>query len=415
MKSGIIATVKITRSSHARKDGRYTASLQVTHNRFSKKYVLKIGDGLDRIVFSQEEFDNIASTRPKKHLKNYKYIFSQIEQMANEIISQMEFFSFKEFEQLFFKPEMKIQNDLFVFLDKKMQSLEAAEKNSTLVTFKTTKKHLSNFYKQKKLPFQVVTPDFLLKFEKWMLDTAKIKSKNTVGIYMRNIRTLYNEAIDLELIHNKYYPFGKKKYQIPSKQKETIKALTKEEVVKISKYKTPNKGKQWARDMWIFSYLCNGMNIKDICNLKYEDIKGDKIVFIREKTKEKTRSNQISIEIKIHKRAHSIIKKWGNKNKESYIFPVFSDKMTAKEKKTKVDNLNNYVTKNIKKIAKDLEISKKVTAVYARHTFATLQRDAGVPIAIISKALGHQDIATTVNYLGKLDDGSLKKMSFNLL
>jgi len=39
-----------------------------------------------------------------------------------------------------------------------------------------------------------------------------------------------------------------------------------------------------AKDYWIFMYLCNGRNVKDMSLLTYADIKGDVLEFIRAKT-----------------------------------------------------------------------------------------------------------------------------------
>jgi integrase/recombinase XerD len=45
---------------------------------------------------------------------------------------------------------------------------------------------------------------------------AQDYSKTTVGIYVRQLRTLFNEAIELCIIKREKYPFGRRKYQPPT-------------------------------------------------------------------------------------------------------------------------------------------------------------------------------------------------------
>lgn len=55
-----------------------------------------------------------------------------------------------------------------------------------------------------------VTVTYLNQYERWMFD--KDCSKTTIGIYVRQLRTFFNEAIEQGLIkREKHYPFGRRK------------------------------------------------------------------------------------------------------------------------------------------------------------------------------------------------------------
>lgn len=70
------------------------------------------------------------------------------------------------------------------------------------------------------------------------------------------------------MMNPKDYPFGRSKYQIKSPS-NIKKALTLEQIRSIMEYETePGSNQQLARDMWLLSYFYNGMNIKDILNLR---------------------------------------------------------------------------------------------------------------------------------------------------
>ena len=47
--------------------------------------------------------------------------------------------------------------------------------------------------------------------------------------------------------------------------------------------------------------------------------------------------------------------------------------------------------------------------------FASILKNTGVNIALISQALGHQDIKTTEIYLSKFDDKQMDEIMSNLL
>ena len=63
------------------------------------------------------------------------------------------------------------------------------------------------------------------------------------------------------------------------------------------------------------------------------------------------------------------------------------------------------------------EAIKKVMAVdyVARHSFATVLKNSGVNIALISETLGHKDIATTQIYLDSFEDNQIDEAMKNLL
>lgn len=109
-------------------------------------------------------------------------------------------------------------------------------------------------------------------------------SITTVGIYLRYLRTLINNAIAEGSLSREHYPFGKRKYDIPAAD-NIKKALTLKDIAAIYYYQ-PEAGTyaDMAKDYWIFMYPCNGINVKDLCLLKYENLKENVLEFRRAKT-----------------------------------------------------------------------------------------------------------------------------------
>ena len=83
------------------------------------------------------------------------------------------------------------------------------------------------------------------------------------------------------LVPRENYPFGEKKYQIPTGV-NIKKALPIEEIGKFYNHQSDaspeGQAKAEAKDYWLFTYLGNGINMKDIALLKYKNIPGDYII-----------------------------------------------------------------------------------------------------------------------------------------
>ena len=171
-----------------------------------------------------------------------------------------------------------------------------------------------------------------------------------------------------------------------------------------------------ARDYWIFLYLCNGMNVKDFCLLKYKNIDGDILIYHREKTK-RSKSDQTPTVVSLKKQSKAIIKKWGQTaiDSEVYVFPHLQKGMTAVEIRLTVQQLIKTINKYMKRIATNLELNKPITTYYARHSFATVLKNSGASIEFISEALAHSSQKTTKSYLSGFENDAIHKTTDALL
>ncbi len=156
------------------------------------------------------------------------------------------------------------------------------------------------------------------------------------------------------------------------------------------------------------------MNVADICRLKYGNIQGDSIIFLRTKTRHNRSLKPViavySDEVKI------IIDRWGNKPRmpQKYIFNVLSDRLTPAVELAKVKQLTKTINKYIGRIAKAVGIEQDVTTLAARHSFATVLKREGESIAYISESLGHSNLQTTENYLSSFTDEKRKEAAKKL-
>jgi len=202
-----------------------------------------------------------------------------------------------------------------------------------------------------------------------------------------------------------------KKYEIP-RANNIKKALDETAITKIINYEPLTEDEAKARDLWLFSFFCNGMNMADIFSLKYENIDGEFIHFHRKKTI-RTRKIQEPIEIFISKPVAAIIEKWGNEErmKKNYIFGVFEETMTAEEIHLKTHHTIRSINAYMKRIAKRLGIETNITTYVARHSWATTLLRKGISTAYISKGFGHASFSTTEQYLGGFTQDQKKSVA----
>lgn len=394
-------TTEIVLIKIAKKSGKYPVKLRVTYNRVQKFYPCNID-------LTQDEYAKVfKSAKPRKKEKAIRDIATGIESKAKFIIENLKTFDFRIFEkQLYNVPGDN--GDVYNLFKKTFDELMNANRVGSAMAYLTVMNSLKKF--KPCLSFDDITPQFLNAYENWMLSGSK--SITTVGIYLRHLRAIYNTGISLKIASSENYPFGRNKYIIPIGH-NIKKALTLEEVGRIFHYPTTDEGwERKAKDFWCFSYMCNGMNIMDIANLKYKDIYDGEIHYERAKTiwTNRGKTNNV-IAIPILPEAQAIINRWGNTDLsgENFIFNIITKDMTPIEVKKKVKQFNHNMNRYTKRIALNLQINKNVTSYVARHSFATVLKRSGATVEAISENLGHKNINTTRSYLDSFESESRKK------
>ncbi|WP_181308156.1 site-specific integrase [Rufibacter sp. XAAS-G3-1] len=390
-------------------DGRFPIKIRITYNRRSKYYSAIVDNEL--VALSPDEWEKVVGPKPRSPYKEIGQALKALEHKAGGVIKEIPLFSFAEFEKRFKSNRNK--NDVYSSFEDYIKSLQEEGRITTALSYGNALSSLSKF--RKPLLFDDVTPEFLHKYEKWMLGNNK--SLTTIGFYLRSLRTIINEAKEAGIVKPEQYPFGTRRYTIP-KGRNVKKALNLSQIEKIY-YHPVEEGtmEEKARDLWFFSYLCNGMNIKDICLLKGKNISNGKISFYRAKTKRTTRIDPKPIEFILPAEAQQIIDKWGNKyiGSESYVYPFLNDCETPTRERQIINQLTKNINTYMKRIATELELDINLTTYVARHSFSTVLKRSGASKEYIQESLGHQDSKTTEHYLDSFEDDIKKQFSDSLL
>lgn len=420
-----IATV-ILDTRRMKKSGKYPVKVRVTLSRKQEYY----STGID---CSQDEWNAIQLSKVAKEHKQLRENVDRIRGKAISIVENLRVFTFPKFEKEFYS-KSKVEYSLITYFEEYIKSLNEEERISTAKSYENALNSLLEYkWVQKskgkkinseerkllatkvKLSFEEITPEFLQHYENWMV--REQNSISTVGIYLRTLRAVFNLAIADDNISKDIYPFGKRKYEIPA-SRNIKKSLSIVDVRAILNYPSPaSSTEDKAKDFWLFSYLCNGINIKDIALLKVSDVQGDYIEFVREKTKRTNKKNQKPIRFFLVPEAKEVISKWANKSDDpnDFLFPVVTREMNALQRYKTIHQFIKTVNKYMKQIKNDLGIEKDVTTYTARHTYSTVLKRSGVSTEFISEALGHANKKTTENYLDSFENDALKEIAGKLL
>ena len=259
------------------------------------------------------------------------------------------------------------------------------------------------------IPFATINVAWLEKYEKWLRTNGN--KETTISLMFRTIRSAYNKAINAKCARKSDYPFDE--YKISKFNVTTQKrAIAKTEILKFAEISQPIGQKKYvelSKDIFIFSYLCGGINFTDIANLTRENIVNGRLHYIRQKTGK-------PIKIGIPQEAMQIIEKY-SKGSNGYLFPILDNKVhkTALQKQNRIHKIRGKVNDVLRILGKRLGIESNITTYVARHSFASVLKKSGVNIALISEALGHSDLATTQIYLDSFDNEQVDEAMKNLL
>ena len=284
--------------------------------------------------------------------------------------------------------------------------LEEEKRTGYRLSIQQTYNSLLKFNKHLDIPFSDMDCNWLRRYETWL--RKQNKSENTIGIRFRNIRMIFNLAMDMELVKSENYPF--KKFKVSKLYQETVKrALSKGEILTVTDYPTAGKDfyTKLAINLFTFSYFMGGINFVDMAYLTERNVIDNRLIYHRRKTGK-------LINLPMQQRAYMVLKEY-KKSNEAYLFPILSSR--HKTEQLRLNRLHKVITKvnkALKSIGEELHIPIKLTTYVARHSYATVLKRAGVSTSIISESLGHSSEKVTQIYLDGFENSQIDKAMENL-
>lgn len=291
------------------------------------------------------------------------------------------------------------QNDLFA--TRFLRFADSKKGRTNEIYHATYKRMLAYDDALSSLSFEDITKEWLTGFDTFMQRTSP--SKNARNIHLRNIRAVFNEAIDDEVTTS--YPFRKFKIR---PVKTAKRSLSVEQLRQLFGLEVEEHERKYL-DMFKLIFFLVGINIADLCKLKA--IKDGQIEYYRAKTGR-------FYSIKVEPEAAEIINKYKGKRQLIDIMDRYSNYRDYAKRLN--DNLQRIGHTEVGKRGKKTfhPLFPGITTYWARHSWATIAASLDIPKETIAAALGHGGNTVTDIYIDfdmrKVDAANRKVIDYVL-
>ena len=198
---------------------------------------------------------------------------------------------------------------------------------------------------------------------------------NARAIHLRNIRAVFNKAIDEEVIGLELYPFRRFKIE---KERTRKRAVSLAQLRALFDYPCETAAEEWAVDVARLIFYLIGINMVDLFNL--EEYDGGYIHYRRAKT-------GTLYSIKVEPEAAALLEKYRGRE----------HLLNFRERFKRIQSFKAKINQTLKGIAsKDPRIPVMTSYTY-RHTWAKLEDELDIPKETIAAGLGHAQNATVTD------------------
>ena len=277
----------------------------------------------------------------------------------------------------------------------------------------TLKKILEYDGHARSLTFEDVSKEWLDGFDRFLMKYSP--AKNGRNIHLRNVRAVFNDAIDNDITNS--YPFRKFKIRPEATKKRS---LTVKQLRELFDYPVEKYQRRYL-DMFKLSFFLIGINVTDLCML-YEISPDGYLVYKRAKTKK-------MYSIKVEPEALEIINRYRGKEQLLNLMDDISSPRTFTKKFDRglkeIGPITYEPNPKWKPKSKKHRLRKVhhaafpgLSSYWARHTWATIASELDIPKETITKALGHGGSSVTDIYidfdLRKVDAANRKVIDYVL-
>ena len=198
---------------------------------------------------------------------------------------------------------------------------------------------------------------------------------NARAIHLRNIRAVFNKAIDEEVIGLELYPFRRFKIE---KERTRKRAVSLTQLRALFDYPCETAAEEWAVDVARLIFYLIGINTVDLFNL--EEYDGEYIHYRRAKT-------GTLYSIKVEPEAAALLEKYRGRE----------HLLNFRERFKHMESFKAKINKTLKGIASKDPRIPVMTSYTFRHTWATLAAELDIPKETIAAGLGHAQNATVTD------------------
>ena len=278
---------------------------------------------------------------------------------------------------------------LFAFTESTIARLKTLDKARTAETYRTTFNSFKRFHQNRDLIISEIDSDLMMEYEAYL--KRKGVSPNTSSFYMRNLRAIYNRAVEKGFTQQRF-PFKNVYTGVDATLKRAVPLKTIKRIKEIDLSNNPQL--EYARNMFLFSFYTRGMSFIDMAFLRKKDLNSKILTYRRRKTGKQ-------LFIKWEKCMQEIIDKYDT-SQSPYLLPIIRQDCSVDERQQYIYAAHN-INRSLKIIGEKLDIPITLTMYVSRHSWASIAKSKNIPLGIISECMGHDSETTTRIYLASLD------------
>lgn len=297
------------------------------------------------------------------------------------------------------------KKSLCAFSGRLCDELEEQGRIRTGRAYGTVTRGLLCFVKREDLALSSLDGPLVESFEKHLQQLGR--SANTISYYMRNLRAIYNKAVQAGLMGGlPSNPFGHVYTGVRPTRKRS---LSRGDLLRLYELDVlsgiPARDKRQsassqrlvdAQRLFFFSFHARGISFVDLAYLRKDNIRQGVLRYYRKKTGRQ-------IEVKVTPAMQSIIHCFSDRvSKSPYLFPILSGG-DAKKSRLEYESGLRLQNKRLARLSHLAGLGQRVTTHVARHSWATMAKSENLPLWVISEGLGHSNEKTTYTYLASFE------------
>lgn len=346
----------------------------------------------------EKEWDNksekIKNVSDKKilNLKLQKRLFQFCETIQDlQLSGKLRMISNKRLYNILIDGGKDMENTNFLFKTQYENFMLTKDSKTTIGIYDQAIKKIKKFYQYDDLNINDIDVDWLEDFERNLKKDGN--DTNTIAIRLVCIRAILNHAKRKGIIEKTPFENFKIKKEETRKRSLSVEALRKLYFLKLP------ENLSLYRDIFFLSFFLMGINYVDLAQIT--EIVDGRISYRRAKT-------GTLYNIKVEPEALELI----NRYKGSKHFFSFFDKQENYR------HLNIITNMKLKIICSENQLPN-ISMYWARHSFATVAYEIGIPIDTIADCLGHKNgHEVTQIYIkkdiNKIDEANRKVIDFVL-
>ena len=284
------------------------------------------------------------------------------------------------------------------FMQQCIAKLIRMGRTGTANGYKSTLNSFMRFRKGQDIMLNAIDSDVIQLYEAHLRLTNV--ARNSSSFYMRNLRTVYNMAIEQQLTPQRT-PFA---HVYTGIDKTVKRALSISQIRQLKNADlTDNPAQALARDMFMFSFYTRGMALADMANLTTANLRNGYLVYRRQKPRQE-------LYVKWEPCMQEIVDRYPRQS--PFLLPLIK---SEEDKRDQYKLTQQRVNHNLKKLSERLGLPHPLTMSMARHSWASIANSKDIALSVIGEGLGYNSENATRIYLAQIDTSQVDRANKKIL